>query len=77
MLEPDGPLDGLLHPNLRMQARVLDVGEQQVAEAWAHVRDMVEGLGLALGVRAELPAVAVTADAARASSNQGARAHTT
>ncbi len=55
LLEPSGALSGLLQPNLRMQARVLEVGEQQIADAWTYVRDVVEGLGLALGVRAELP----------------------
>ncbi len=58
LLEPVGPLADLVHPKLRMGARVLDVSEAQIVDAWAHVRELVEEGGLALGVHAAPPATA-------------------
>jgi hypothetical protein len=60
LVEPLGPLADLINPHLKMGARTLQVSEQRIAEAWAHVRKMVELQGLALGVHAEPPAPAAS-----------------
>jgi hypothetical protein len=49
-------LDGLLNPNLRMAARVVDVGLEGARAAWEDVVRQVLECDLALATRLELPA---------------------
>ncbi|MCU1536574.1 MAG: hypothetical protein JWP82_925 [Humibacillus sp.] len=51
LLRPEGPLEGLINPLLRMAARVEEVDEQTVQAVWEHVRGVVESERLSLGVR--------------------------
>lgn len=55
ILDLDGVVEGLLKPNLRMQARVVDIGSDRIREVWQEVVRQVTGAGLDLATRLELP----------------------
>ena len=59
LLEPVGPLQGLVNPKLFMGTRVTEVEAEVVAAAWRHVRAVVEAQELALAVRLAVPPPAV------------------
>lgn len=56
LLEPIGPLVGLVTPTLRQQAKATEVDDARAREVWEHVRAVVEEHDLALGTRLQLPA---------------------
>ena len=60
LLEPTGPLEGLVNPKLYMGARVSQVDDDTLEQAWRHVRAVVESHDLALGVRLAVPAAATS-----------------
>lgn len=53
---PAVELDGLINPNARMQARMLDVDVERIPEFWRAVVEAVRSEGLALATRLELEA---------------------
>lgn len=55
LLEPVGPLDGLINPLLFMSTRVTHVDEDTLTAAWTHVRTVMESQQLKLGVRIAMP----------------------
>ena len=59
LLEPAGPLEGLVTPTLRQQAKVTEVDDATAAEVWQHVRSVVEGHELGLAVELKVPASAL------------------
>ncbi len=58
LLEPVGPLHGLVNPKLFMGARVTEVDDATLTATWEHVRAVVEFRQLALGVQLAVPAAA-------------------
>jgi hypothetical protein len=51
---PGLEIDGVINPNLRMQAKTLDVSERAVQAAWDAAVDTVQTNGLALATRLTL-----------------------
>lgn len=58
LLEPTGPLKGLISPALRQQAKVTEVDDATAAGVWQNVRSIVEERELALAVELKVPASA-------------------
>lgn len=56
LLEPVGPLEGLITPTLRQQAKAVDLDDATASAVWQHVRSVVDQEGLALATHLQLPA---------------------